>query len=70
MPTLLMEPPLSDELEKFDGLWVAVSEGNGHLAVVASGKTFQAALKAAKAAGVRDPIVFHSPLRRKGRAYY
>jgi hypothetical protein len=58
--------PSRQELDKYDGLWVAVHNGM----VVGHGKTLRTALNRARTQGIANPMVFRAPLRREGRNYY
>ena len=65
--------PSQEELEQYDGHWVAVSEGR----VLGFGRSPRTALRRAQSAmrraasnGDTELIFFKVPLRPEGRAYY
>ena len=66
-PEASVKLPPEEELAKYDGLWVAVFDGE----IVGFGKSPQTALNRAVAKGVAEPdLLFRAPLRPEGRAYY
>lgn len=65
-PVAPVELPSEAELSRFDGQWVAVSEGK----VIASGKTARAVRRSAATLGVETPIILHVPLSSPTAAFY